>query len=103
VNNSRFLILPWVRDRYLASSVLAQVVRRLPDDWEARFGVRPVLAETLVDSARFSGTCYKAANWVHVGQTVGRGKKCPVHQQIIPIKDIWLYPLRRDFARVLCR
>ena len=56
-----------------------------------------MLLETFVESPRHRGTCYKAANWVHVGQTVGRGKKCPVHQQIIPIKDIWLYPLRKDF------
>jgi len=63
----------------------------------------PVLFETFVESERHRGTCYKAADGIHVGQTVGRGKKCPVHQQIIPIKDIRLYPLRQDFARVLCR
>jgi len=79
------------------------VARQLPHHWHQRYGYRPVLLETFVESARHRGTCYKAANWVHVGQTVGRGKKCPVHQQVVPIKDIWLYPLRTDFARVLCR
>ncbi len=77
--------------------------RQLPHDWHQRYGYRPVLIETFVESERHRGTCYKAANWVHVGQTAGRGKKCPVHQQIVPIKDIWLYPLRKNFASVLCQ
>ena len=58
---------------------------------------------TFVESQRHRGTCYKAANWVHVGQTTGRGKKSTVHHQIIPAKDIWLYPLHKNFASVLCR
>lgn len=62
-----------------------------------------MLLETFVESQRHRGTCYKAANWIHVGQTKGRGKKCPTHKQIIPIKDIWLYPLRKDFASALSR
>jgi hypothetical protein len=103
VNNARFLILPWVQSKGLASKILSLSARQLPHDWHQRYGYRPVLVETFVESQRQRGTCYKAANWVHVGQTVGRGKKCPVHQQIVPIKDIWLYPLRKDFARVLCR
>jgi len=103
VNNARFLILPWIRCQGLASKILSLSARQLPHDWQQRYGFRPVLFETFVESERHRGTCYKAANWVRVGQTVGRGKKCPVHQQIIPIKDIWLYPLRKDFARVLCR
>jgi hypothetical protein len=103
VNNARFLILPWIQSKGLASKILALVARQLPHHWQQRYGYRPVLLETFVETVRHRGTCYKAANWVHVGQTVGRGKKCPVHQQIIPIKDIWLYPLRRDFASVLCR
>jgi hypothetical protein len=61
-----------------------------------------VLLETFVESQRHRGTCCKAANWVHAGQTVGRGKKSRVHHQIIPIKDIWLYASRKDFARILC-
>jgi len=103
VNNARFLILPWIQSKGLASKILALVARQLPHHWQQRYGYRPVLLETFVESVRHRGTCYKAANWVHVGQTVGRGKKCPVHQQVVPIKDIWLYPLRKDFARVLCR
>ncbi len=102
VNNARFLILPWIQSKGLASKILSRIARQLPDDWHRRYGYRPVLFETFVESERHRGTCYKAANWIHVGQTVGRGKKSRVHHQIIPIKDIWLYPLRKDFARVLC-
>jgi hypothetical protein len=103
VNNARFLILPWIQSKGLASKILSKVARQLPNDWQLRYGYRPVLFETFVESERHRGTCYKAANWVHVGRTTGRGKKSAVHHQIIPIKDIWLYPLRRDFAAVLCR
>ena len=74
VNNARFLILPWVQVRNLASLVLAHSSRRLPDDWQARYGYRPVLLETFVQSDRFAGTSYRAANWRHVGQTQGRGQ-----------------------------
>jgi len=102
VNNARFLILPWIQSKGLASKILSKIARQLPDDWHRRYGYRPVLFETFVESERHRGTCYKAANWVHVGQTAGRGKKSRVHHQIIPIKDIWLYPLRKDFARFLC-
>jgi Domain of unknown function (DUF4338) len=103
VNNARFLILPWIQSKGLASKILAIAARQLPIDWLARYGFRPVLLETFVETPRHRGTCYKAANWIHVGQTVGRGKKSTVHQQIIPIKDIWLYPLRNDFRAVLTR
>ena len=103
VNNARFLILPWIQSKGLASKILSKVARQLPHDWHQRYGYRPVLFETFVESRRHRGTCYKAANWVHVGQTTGRGKKSTVHHQIISIKDIWLYPLRKDFASVLCR
>ena len=103
VNNARFLILPWIQSKGLASKILSMIARQLPHHWQQRYGYRPVLLETFVESQRHRGTCYKAANWIHVGQTVGRGKKCPVHQQVVPIKDIWLYPLRKDFAAVLCQ
>jgi Domain of unknown function (DUF4338) len=102
VNNARFLILPWIQSKGLASKILSRIARQLPHDWNERYGYRPVLLETFVESDRHRGTCYKAANWTHVGQTAGRGKNSRVHHQIIPIKDIWLYPLRKDFARVLC-
>ena len=103
VNNARFLILPWIQSKGLASKILSRIARQLPVDWQQRYGYAPVLLETFVESQRHRGTCYKAANWTHVGQTTGRGKKSTVHHQIIPIKDIWLYPLRKDFASVLCR
>lgn len=103
VNNARFLILPWIQSKGLASKILALAARQLPVDWHQRYGYSPVLLETFVESPRHRGTCYKAANWTHVGQTAGRGKKCPVHEAIIPVKDIWLYPLRNNFRAVLCR
>jgi hypothetical protein len=103
VNNARFLILPWIQSKGLASKILSKIARQLPAEWHRRYGYRPVLLETFVESQRHRGTCYKSANWTHVGQTTGRGKKSRVHHQIIPIKDIWLYPLRKDFADVLCR
>ena len=76
--------------------------RRLPDDWQARYGYRPLLLETFVQSDRFAGTSYRAANWTHVGQTQGRGKLDVHRTHALPTKDIWLYPLRRDFRRRLC-
>ncbi len=97
VNNARFLIMPWVHSKNLASTILSRVVRRLPDDWEFRYKIRPVLLETFVDSERFAGTCYKAANWTYVGKTKGRGKMGPSGKQSVPIKDIWLHPLSRHF------
>jgi hypothetical protein len=103
VNNARFLILPWIQSKGLASKILSKIARQLPVDWHQRYGYSPVLFETFVESQRHRGTCYKAANWTHVGQTTGRGKKSTVHHPIIPIKDIWLYPLRKDFASMLCR
>jgi len=96
-----FLILPWIESKNLASKILAAITRRLPYDWENQYHLRPVLLETFVDSERFSGTCYKAANWIHVGKTKGRGKLGPAGKQSVPIKDIWLYPLRRDFRERL--
>jgi hypothetical protein len=102
VNNARFLILPWVGSKNLASKLLGMAVRRLPDDWNQRYGYRPVLLETFVETQRFRGTCYKAANWIFVGQTKGRGK-CDVKKiACLPIKDIWLYPLSKSFKNVLC-
>ena len=79
VNNSRFLILPWVRVRYLASSILSLCVRQLPADWEQLYGYRPLLLETVVD-AQFRGTSYRAANWIHLGETCGRGRMDRSHE-----------------------
>ncbi len=102
VNNARFLILPWIHGECLASRILARAVRRLPEDFEQRYGYRPVLLETFVQKDRFRGTCYRAANWIHVGETQGRGKLDRKKEFALPVKDIFLYPLRRDFRRRLC-
>jgi hypothetical protein len=102
VNNSRFLILPWVTSRNLASRILSAVAKRLPGDWQQRYGYEPVLLETFVHQERFRGTCYRAANWVHVGETQGRGKLDRLHRNCLPVKAVFLYPLRRDFRRRLC-
>ena len=101
-NNSRFLILPWVRVPHLASHVLACVLRRLSVDWQAKYGHPVHLVETFVDRERFKGTCYRAANWVCVGQTQGRSRQDRDHVLRVPIKDVYLYPLARDFRRRLC-
>lgn len=101
VNNARFLILPWVNSKNLASKILAQAAKRIPDDWQQRYAYRPVLMETFVEKKRFAGTCYKAANWRYMGETKGRGKLGPAGKQSVPIKDIWLYPLKPDFKCLL--
>lgn len=102
VNNSRFLLLPWVRIRNLASRVLSQAQRQVAVDWQARYGVEPVLLETLVDGERFAGTCYRAANWIEVGVTTGRGRMDRGHrQQELRPKKVLLYALARDAARRL--
>ncbi len=102
VNNARFLILPWVRSRFLASRLLGMARRRIAEDWQQRYAYRPVLLETFVETPRFVGTSYKAANWLCVGQTQGRGKLDVHHKACIPTKTIWLYPLAKNFRRVLC-
>jgi Domain of unknown function (DUF4338) len=103
VNNGRFLILPWVRVKGLASKILALSARQMPHDWQNRYGYRPLLLETLVDTNHFRGTCYRAANWLHVGQTSGRGRMDREHQRHgQAIKDIYVYPLARDARQRLC-
>jgi len=101
VNQMRFLILPWVQCKNLATKSLAMATRRLPDDWQMHYGYRPVLLETFVDVTRFRGTCYKAGNWIEVGLTKGRSKYDRFHIQNQPKKSIWLMPLTRDFRGVL--
>lgn len=103
VNNGRFLILPWVRVKGLASKILALSARQVPRDWETRYGCRPLLLETLVDAVRFRGTCYRAANWIHVGPTAGRGRMDREHTAHgRAVKDIYVYPLVRDVRQRLC-
>jgi hypothetical protein len=101
VNNSRFLILPWVRVSGLASKILSRCARQLPKDWQEHYGYRPVLLETLVDGARFAGTSYRAANWILLGQTTGRGRMDRQRQATVKQKDIYVYPLCRQVQRRL--
>lgn len=102
VNNARFLILPWVQCHGLASRILSGILRPLRTDWRLRYGYQPVLLETFVEIPRFTGTAYRAANWLRLGQTQGRGKLEKQHLQIAPLKDVWVYPLHRDFRKTLC-
>jgi len=102
VNNNRFLILPWVKVPHLASHLLGKICRRLSADWQQKYYHPVYLAETFVEKNRFKGTCYKAANWEYVGQTKGRGKLDIKYQCLLPVKDIWLYPLDRSFREKLC-
>jgi hypothetical protein len=102
VNNSRFLILPWVRQKNLASRILSLIAKRLPQDWLSIYAYSPVLLETFVEKPRFTGTCYKAANWQYVGDTQGRGKLDTFNLYAKPVKSIWVYPLVQDFRQQLC-
>lgn len=103
VQHSRFLILPWVQVRYLASHLVSMSVRALADDWEQRYALRPVLAETMVDRQRFAGTCYRAANWIEVGDSQGRGRRDRHHQRhgAAP-KRIFVYALTPMARTLLC-
>ncbi len=102
VNNSRFLILPWVNVKNLASAVLARGVRKLTVDWPERYAVEPYLVETLVDGRRYTGSCYRAANWIVVGETTGRGRMDRHHRRAgAAPKSVLLYPLVPDAAQRL--
>ena len=101
LNNARFLLLPWVRVKNLASKVLALSARQVADDFAARYGERPVLLETFVEIPRFRGSCYRAANWQYLGETQGRGKGDRTHRAVLPRKAVYVYPLREDFRREL--
>ena len=102
INNSRFLILPHVRVPHLASHILGIILRRLRSDWQHKYDIAPCLAETFVERERFAGVCYRAANWLRVGQTCGRSRHDRDHTVQVPIKDIYLYPLCSDFKERLC-
>ena len=101
--NSRFLILPWVRVPHLASHLLGRMARMLPAEWERLYGHPVCFAETFVDPTRFRGTCYRAANWVVLGRTTGRGKADQTRRPNRPIKDVLGLPLTRDFRALLTR
>ncbi len=100
-NNTRFLILPWVRVKNLASLILGACVKRLANDWQDRYGHELYLVETFVDRSRFAGTCYKAANWIYVGKTKGRTRQDRHHRIKTTIKDLYVYPLTADFQQRL--
>jgi hypothetical protein len=101
-NNTRFLILPWVKVANLASFVLGACLRRLRADWQSRYGHDLCLVETFVDRSRFAGTCYRAANWLCIGATKGRSRQDRYKRICVPVKDVYLYPLATDFKKRLC-
>jgi len=101
-NNTRFVVLPWVRVAHLASHLLARIARRIQADWAAKYGHGLYCLETFVDPSRYRGVCYRAANWRWVGQSTGRGRNDRHHRSSVPAKDLYLYPLTRDFRRRLC-
>ncbi len=100
-NNLRFLILPWVRVPHLASHILGRIAQRVSNDWIQKYGHPVCLLETFVEHGRFQGTCYKAANWLYVGQTKGRTRNDRYSTLRVPIKDIYLYPLLPNFREAL--
>jgi hypothetical protein len=103
LNNTRFLIFPWVRVPHLASHILSQISQRIGQDWQAKYGEPIWLLETFVDRERFAGTCYRAANWMSLGPTQGRGRQGPAGVLSTTIKEVYVRPLRRDFRSLLCR
>lgn len=100
--NTRFLILPWIQVKFLASHLLSKCARRISSDWEAVYSHPIYWLETFVDTERFAGTCYKASNWLYLGQTKGRGKYNKSHKQLTSIKDIYGLPLDSRFRDKLC-
>src|SRR3990172_7035119 len=103
VCNSRFLIVPYVRVRNLASHALSLCIRQLEEDWYERYKIRPVLLETFVERERFRGSCYRASNWDHIGSTKGRGRQDRGKVDRESIKDIYVYGLDKDFREELCK
>jgi hypothetical protein len=101
-NNCRFLVLPWVQVPQLASHVLGLVLRRLRQDWQRKYARPLQLVETFVDASRFQGACYRAANWIDLGQTSGRTRQDRQHQIAVPAKRVWVYPLENQFRHHLC-
>ncbi len=101
VNNSRFLILPWVEVSHLASHVLGRAARLIVPHWRAKYGLAPCLLESFVDRQRFAGACYRAANWVPVGQTKGRSRQDRHTCLRVPVKEVYLRPLSASFREEL--
>ena len=101
--NTRFLILPWVIVPQLASHLLSQMARRIALDWQSVYAHRIHLLETFIDPQRFQGTCYRAANWIYLGQTTGRGKADQTRRANRSLKELWVYPVDKDFRQQLCQ
>ena len=101
--NSRYLILPWVQVPHLASHILGRIARRISGDWQELYHHPLQLLESFVDTERFRGTCYRAANWICVGRSEGRGTKSVYGQAACSVKELWVYPLRKDFRQRLLR
>ena len=99
--NSRFLVPPWVQVPHLASHVLGRMARQLSADWQRIYGHGVYFLETFVDPARHRGTCYRAANWIVLGETFGRGHRCPTMQPNRPVKMVLGYPLVERFRELL--
>ena len=99
--NSRYLIVPWVKVPHLASHLLGRIARRISADWQQLYEHPIWLLESFVDVELFKGTCYRAANWMCVGRSIGRGTKAKSHQQSTSIKELWAYPLSRNFRQQL--
>jgi len=100
---SRFLILPWVRVPHLASHLLGRMSAQLSADWQHLYAHPIYFTETFVDSLRYRGTCYRAANWSELGMTTGRGNNCPTKRPNRSLKQVWGYALVKDFRQRLCR
>ena len=101
MNNVRFLILPWVKIRYLASHVLSVSAKKVKEDWAGLYQLPAYLLESFVDRERFRGTCYKAANWIYLGQTKGKSKRGLRFYFHGHSKDVYIYPLSPDFRERL--
>jgi len=97
--NTRFLILPWVKVPGLASHLLGRIARRISADWQARYHHPIDLLESFVDTERFPGTCYRAANWIRVGRSTGRGTRSKTPTPTVSIKELWVYPVNRRFRQ----
>ena len=100
--NTRFLILPWVKVPHLASHLLARAAGALSADWQKLYNHRIHLLETFIDPERFRGSCYRAANWIYLGQTTGRGKADQTRRANRSLKELWVYPVAKDFRQQLC-
>jgi hypothetical protein len=103
INNIRFLILPWIRIKYLASHLLGLSAKRVPEDWKKQYGTPVHVLETFVEETRFRGTCYKAANWTYLGRTKGSTKRGSRHEYHGNIKKVYVYPVSHNFREELMK